>query len=102
MFAVFALAILLVAGVVFLMQGVAGMLAGSGVLLRRQWGRIVTFILAVPTILWGSLCLLVSWGGPDEGWSVFHAACGTALILYGIFALIILIKNGPEFSRRLA
>ena len=37
----------------FLPLGILGLLAGSGILLRQQWGRILTLILAVLAILLG-------------------------------------------------
>lgn len=39
-------ALLIVFGVAFLILGILGLLAGVGVLLRKQWGRILTFIMA--------------------------------------------------------
>lgn len=42
-------------GVGFLMPGILGLLAASGVLMRKHWGRILTFVFAVPAILLGLL-----------------------------------------------
>jgi hypothetical protein len=50
-------------GGAFLLQGVPMMLAGLGVLLRQQWGRILTFLMAVLAIVWG----LASLGAYDKG-----------------------------------
>ena len=41
--------LMIVIGVVLLLQGIPGILAGWGVLLRKQWGRILTFIAADTT-----------------------------------------------------
>jgi len=46
-------AMIILLGIAFLVQGLLGLLAGSGVLLRKQWGRILTFILAILAILLG-------------------------------------------------
>jgi len=50
-------AVLIVVGVLFLLLGVLVLLAAMGVLWRKQWGRILTFIVAVLAILLGLLCL---------------------------------------------
>src|SRR5712671_2784636 len=50
-------ALLIVVGVLFLLLGVLVLLAAVGVLWRKQWGRILTFIVAVLAILLGLLCL---------------------------------------------
>jgi hypothetical protein len=49
--------LMIVIGVVFLLLGVPGMLAGLGILWRKQWGRILAFIMAVPAIMVGLLTL---------------------------------------------
>src|SRR5262245_17239881 len=85
--------ILAVFGGAFLLQGVPMMLAGLGSLLRRQWGRILTLIMAVLAILWG----LTALGAYDKGTS--YIAFGAAQILYAILTFVILVKNGEEFSR---
>jgi len=86
-------AFMIVFGVAFLPPGILGLLAGLGILLRKQWGRILTFILAVAAILLG----LVWVGGSDQ--EATDIAIGAAQILYGILAFVILIKKGAEFSR---
>jgi hypothetical protein len=85
--------LLIMFGVAFLVQGILGLLAGLGILLRKQWGRILTFIVAIVAILWG----LVWVGGSDQG--ATDIAVGAAQILYGLLAFVILIKKGAEFSR---
>jgi hypothetical protein len=51
-----------VVGVVFLLQGVPGVLAGVGVLMRKTWGRILTFVFAAVAILWGLIFVAISKG----------------------------------------
>jgi hypothetical protein len=83
---------LAVFGGAFLLQGVLMMLAGLGVLLRQQWGRILTLVMAALAILWG----LASLSAYAKGAS--YVAFGTVQIAYAILAFIILIRNGAEFS----
>src|ERR1700730_5571553 len=45
--------LVIVVGVAFLLTGVLGMVAGLGVLWRKPWGRILTFLAAVLAVLWG-------------------------------------------------
>ena len=85
--------LLIALGVVFLLLGILGLLAGLGVLLRQQWGRILTFIVAVAVILTG---LLVVSGSDQEPTDI---AVGAGQILYGIAAFVILITNGAEFCQ---
>jgi hypothetical protein len=80
-------------GIAFLVQGVLGVAAGWGVVLRKQWARIVTLVLAGLFILWGLLAL----SAYEQG--VSNIAFGGAQVLYGIVALFILIKDRAEFSR---
>jgi hypothetical protein len=103
-------------GVLLLLLGLAIPLAGLGVLLRKQGGRVLTFLLAPLTILYG----LVYLTGYDKGilwigllaliqeFSVRHElsvrldkVLGIGLasghILYGLLALIALSRNGAEF-----
>jgi hypothetical protein len=86
-------ALLIAVGVAFLPLSLPGLLAGSGALLRKQWGRILTFSLAVLTILLGLLWL----GGGDQ--DVTDIAIGGAPLSYGILAFVILIRKGAEFTR---
>jgi hypothetical protein len=81
-----------VVGVALLLQGVPGMLAGLGVLFRKQWGRRLTLILAVLAFLWGLASLGVSQTAP-------YIAFGVTQILYSGLAFVILIRNSAEFSR---
>jgi hypothetical protein len=80
-------------GMAFLPLGVLGLCAGVGVLWRKQWGRVLTFILAVVAILLGLLWLGGSELEPTD------IAIGAGQLLYGVLALVILFTYGAEFSR---
>lgn len=83
-------------GVAFLPLGLLGLLAGTGALLRKPWGRTLTFLLAVLAILLG-----LAWvAGGDLG--ATDLVLGVAQFLYGILAIIILIKDGSTVSARRA
>ena len=84
-------ATIILLGIAFLVQGLLGLLGGSGVLLRRPWGRILTFILAVLAILLG-----LAWVSGGEAADI---ALGAAQVLFGILAFVILIRKGAEFFR---
>jgi hypothetical protein len=84
-------ALIILLGIAFLVQGLLGLLAGSGILLRKAWGRILTFILAVLAILLGLVWV--------SGGDATDIALGAAQVLYGILAFVILIRKGAEFSR---
>jgi hypothetical protein len=79
-------------GVAFLPPGILGLLAGLGVLLRQQWGRILTFLLAVLAILLG-----LGWVAGSD-WDATDIALGAAQVLYGILAFVTLIVRSAEFS----
>ena len=87
-----------VIGALLLLQGVMGILAGLGVRWRKQWGRILTFLLAVLAILWSLLIIGGAFAGAFEQ-GVTFLAVGAAQLLYGILAFVILSKKGTEFSR---
>ena len=57
----------------------------------------MTFIVAVLAILLGLVCLGAY--KQDADGNAFFIAIGVAQILYGVLALVILIKNGAESSR---
>jgi hypothetical protein len=84
-------------GVAFVPQGILEMLAGLGVLLRKQWGRILTFIVAVLAILWGLACLGAY--KQDTAANTVFLASGAAQILYGILVFVVLIQKRTEFSQ---
>jgi hypothetical protein len=87
------------AGIFFVLQGILGLLAGFGVLLRLQWGRILTFILATLAILWG-LASVEAYRQQDDiyYWKSGLIAFGAVQLLYAILAFVILIKNGAAFA----
>jgi hypothetical protein len=85
--------------IAFGLQGILGMLAGSGVLLRLHWGRILTFIVAIVAILW-ALDSVDAYKHQDDDyqWKTALIPFAAAQVLYGILAVVILIKNGAAFS----
>ena len=87
--------LMIVIGVGFLLLGLAGMLAGLGILWRKQWGRVLAFIMAVLSVMVGGLVSLSAYKQDAAG----NAAFGATEILYGILAFVVLIKNGAAFSR---
>jgi hypothetical protein len=86
-------ALLIVVGVAFLLPSLLGLLAGSGALLREQWGRILTLILAGLAMPLGVVWMAAA------NQNAADIALGAAQVLYGILAFVILIGNGAEFSR---
>jgi len=85
--------LLAVFGGALLLQGVPMILAGAGVLLRRQWGSLLSMLMAGLALLWGLLSLSLS----DQG--AGYLAFGAAEILYAILTVVVLFKHGAEFSR---
>jgi hypothetical protein len=86
-------ALVIAIGIAFLPLCVLGLLGGMAVLLRKQWGRIVTFFVAALAILLG----LVWVGGGDK--DTTDIAVGTVQLIYGIAAFVILIGKGAEFRK---
>jgi hypothetical protein len=91
----FLAAVLGMVGVLFLLFGVLVLLAALGVLWRKQWGRILTYIVAVLAILLGLLCLI---GIQDVVHDAIVLALGVAQVLYGILAVVILSMKRADFS----
>ena len=90
-------AVLVIAvGIFFLLLAVPVLLAGLGVLWRKQWGRSLTSIVAVLAILLGLLWVS---GVEDVLQDATDLAVGLIQILYGILALVILSLKRAEFSR---
>jgi hypothetical protein len=85
--------ILVMLGAVCVLLGALGVLAGAGTLRRKQWGRILALILAVPAFLVGLLALSEADGAAPL------VVVGATHLLYGVLAVIILIRYGAEFSR---
>jgi hypothetical protein len=80
------------------LRGGFGLLAGLGVLWRKQWGRILTFILAILAVIVG--LLLLNANMQDAGGDGALISFGAAEILFGILASVSLIKHGAEFFRQ--
>jgi uncharacterized membrane protein (DUF2068 family) len=76
-------------GVCFMIFGVPILVAGFGVLGRRQWGRILTIVMGIICILWGALNLFTG--------NVVSLAYNLG---YGIFVLVVLFnsKFAAEFK----
>ncbi len=88
-----------VVGVAFGLQGGLGMLAGSGILLRLQWGRILTFIVAIAAILWAlDSADAYKHEGDNYQWKRALIPFAAVQVLYGVLAFVILIKNGAAFT----
>ncbi|MDB5309897.1 MAG: hypothetical protein JWO38_4099 [Gemmataceae bacterium] len=79
-------------GVAFLLAGAAGVLAGSGVLSRRRWGRVLTLVVSALATLSG-----VGWVAGGD-WDATDLALGAGQFLYGTFALVVMVRGGAEFS----
>jgi hypothetical protein len=92
-----------VIGILMLLLSVLGIFAGVGVLLRKPWGRILGIILAVLATLHGTnLVISLGFSANAEsktGVVLGIISFGAGHILYGLLAVVILIKNGAAFSR---
>jgi hypothetical protein len=80
-------------GGLFIVPGVLGVAGGLGVLFRKQWGRVVTFLVAAVAILWGVAFVALS----DPGGMLI--ALGLIQIVYGVVAFVLVIRRGGEFRR---
>jgi len=76
-----------VLGVAFLVQGLLAIAAALGILWRRGWGTALTVVLAVLSILWGLFSLAAYEAGAA------YVAFGAGDLLYGIFAVVILVAS---------
>jgi hypothetical protein len=90
--------LMIVIGGGFLLLGVPGIVAGLGILWHKQWGRVLAMILAVVSIMVGLLSLSAC--KQDGAGNATLIAFGAAEILYGILALVVLIRNRTAFTRR--
>jgi hypothetical protein len=86
----------IVIGIAFLPLGILGLLAGLGVLLRKQWGRILTFILAMLAILLGLIWVS---GVENVLQDATEVALGAAQLLYGILSVLFLMFDSPGVRR---
>ncbi len=83
-------------GIAFLPLGILGLLAGLGVLLRKQWGRILAFVLATLAVLLG----LIWFSGVENVIEdTTDVGLGAAQLLYGILAFLILMFRWPVVRR---
>src|SRR5205823_6038459 len=80
-------------GVLFVLPGMLGVAGGLGVLFKKQWGRVLTFLVAAVAILSGVAVVAVS----DV--DVSSTTLGAAQIVYGVAAFVVLIRKADEFSR---
>jgi len=85
-------ALVIAVGVAFLPLSILGLLAGAGIVLRKQAGRILAFVFAVLVILLG---LIWATGGDQDAMDI---ALGAGQVLYGILAFVLLIRMRGEFS----
>jgi hypothetical protein len=88
--------ITIVIGIAFLPLGILGLLAGLGSFLCKQWGHILTFILASLTILLGLIWIS---GVENVLQDTTDVALGAAQLLYGILAFFILMFGWPGVQR---
>jgi hypothetical protein len=86
-------AVVVVIGACFVLQGFLGVAAGLGTLLRKQWGRVLAFVVAVLSGLWALLFLF----GSDQDAEAI--ALGTIHLVYTVLTFVLLIKNGSAFTR---
>jgi hypothetical protein len=89
-------ALLVVVGILLLLLGILVLLAALGVLWRKQWGLILTFLGALLAILLGLLWLS---GVEDVLQDATDLALGITQVLYGILAFGILSMKRTEFTR---
>jgi hypothetical protein len=90
-------------GIVFLIKAVVMILAGLGVLRRRQWALVLTLCLAglaIMIYLTALSNIAIIFTQPDFPIAglAFPIAIAVGQVLYALFAFIVLIKNGAEFS----
>jgi len=88
--------IAIVIGLGFVLYGLLGLFAGSGVIRRKRWARTATFFIASLAVLFGLMSVNVS---SDQGMSGLDVAVTAIQVAYGILALVVLARNGSEFRR---
>ena len=88
-------------GSALVLQGIVAMLAGLGVLLRLQWGRVLTFIVAMVAVLWALDAVdATQHQGDDYQCKTVLIPFAAIQVLYGVLAFVILIRNGAAFAER--
>jgi hypothetical protein len=90
--------ILVPTGAYLLLVSVLGLLAGLGLLLRKQWGRLLSFAL-VPLVLLLGLLFLVGASRLEAGKGLLFFLLGTAEFLQGIATLSVGMTTGAAFAR---
>jgi hypothetical protein len=80
-------------GIFFLPPGILALCAGAGVMMRKPWGHMLTYVVAIIAITLGLIWAI----GSDQ--DLPHIAVGAAQILYGILAVVVLTVNCAEFYR---
>jgi len=78
-------------GIFFLPPGILALCAGAGVMMRKPWGHMLTYVVAIIAITLGLIWAI----GSDQ--DLPHIAVGAAQILYGILAVVVLTVNCAEF-----
>jgi len=92
-FLAFVSGIVALIGVLFVAPGVVGIAAGAGVLYRKSWGRVLTFLIAAVAIVWGVAFVAIS----DHGGTLI--AFGVAQIVYGVAAVVVMFTRSEDFAR---
>jgi hypothetical protein len=86
-------------GIAFAFQGILGILAGAGILLRLCWGRVLTLIVAGVAILWAVESLNAVITQPfDYEWWMALIPFAAVEVLFAFFAIRTLVKNRAVFS----
>ena len=91
--------LLVLLGVLFLAVGILDLVAAFGVFLRKQWGRVLTLVMAAPAVVFGLLWLS---GVQDVTQDATDLAIGVGQILYALVAILILTVKRGEFASPLA
>jgi hypothetical protein len=89
--------IAIVIGIAFLPLGTLGLLAGLGVLLRKEWGRTLTLFFAAVAFLLGLVWVSGAENVVQDATDVW---VGAAQLLYGILAFLFLILRQMLWTSR--
>ncbi|MBM4067571.1 MAG: hypothetical protein FJ271_01295 [Planctomycetes bacterium] len=79
----------------FIIGGIPLILAGIGLLKRRQWGRVLTLVLGGLTILSCINLIVNNWPLNRNGWITFSVQAAYAIIVYVILLM-------PAYAREFA
>jgi hypothetical protein len=80
-------------GICLVIAGLPTMAAGLGVLLRQQWGRVLTFVVAGLVLLLGLSTFAISQR------DAVVIGLGAVQVLYAVLVFVVLSQNGAEFAR---